>query len=129
MEEKTQSLIALSTTEAEYIALSSALREFIGVIHLMEDLKKHGLPLHSTTPIIKCRIFEDNMSCVKMTNNHITRPHTKHFALRLHHFHSHIIKRIITVEYISTNHQLSDILIKPLSKPQFTHLRDKLMSW
>ena len=67
-----QTLIALSTTEAEYIALSSALREFIGVINLMEDLKGHSIPLYASTPIIKCRTFEDNVSCVKMTNNYKT---------------------------------------------------------
>ena len=126
---KVQSLVALSTTKAEYIALSSALRKVIGIIHLMEDLKTNGLPLHSTTPIIKCRTFEDNMSCVKMANNHITRPRTKHLALRLHHFHSQILKKIITVEHISTKDQIADIFTKPLPKPQFTHLRDILMSW
>ena len=36
---KIQPLIALSTAEAEYIALSSALREVIAIIHLMDDLK------------------------------------------------------------------------------------------
>ena len=126
---KVQSLIALSTTEAEYIALSSALRDVIGIIHLLEDLKQHALPLHASTPIIKCRTFEDNMSCVKMANNHKTRPRTKHLAIRLHHFRSHIVKKTITVEHISTKEQLADIFTKPLPKPQFCKLRNPLMSW
>ena len=126
---KIQPLIALSTAEAEYIALSSALREVIAIIHLMDDLKKHGLPLHGSTPIIKCRTFEDNMSCVRMANNHITRPRTKHLALRLHHFRSYVIKKIITVEHISTKEQLADIFTKPLPKEQFCHLRKQIMSW
>ena len=123
-----QNLIALSTTEAEYIALSSALREVIAIIHLLEDLQSHSLPIHCPTPIIKCRTFEDNMSCVKMANNHKTRPRTKHLSLRLHHFRSHIVRKIITVEHISTKHQLADIFTKPLPKVQFLHLRDQFMS-
>ena len=37
-----QKLVALSTTEAEYIALSSALREVIAIINLLEELKVQG---------------------------------------------------------------------------------------
>ena len=69
---KVQSLIALSTTEAEYIALSSALREVITIIHLLDDLKSNALPIHGSTPIVKCRTFEDNMSCLNLATNHKT---------------------------------------------------------
>lgn len=65
--------------------------------------------LHSTTPTVKCRTFEDNMSCVKMANNHT--------------------KKLITAEHISTKDQIADIFTKPLPKPQFSKLRDILMSW
>ena len=126
---KVQSLIALSTTEAEYIALSSALREVIAIVHLLEDLKSYGLPIHGSTPVVKCRTFEDNMSCVNMANTHKTRPRTKHLCIRLHHFRSHILRKTITVEHISTKEQIADILTKPLARPQFEKLRDPLMSW
>ena len=42
---KIQSIIALSTTEAEYVALSSALREVIPIIKLLEDLSARGFPV------------------------------------------------------------------------------------
>ena len=126
---RSQSLIALSTTEAEYITLSSALREVIAIIHLLEDLKHHGLPVHGSTPIIKCKTFEDNMSCVKMATNHITCPRTKHLSIRLHHFRSFVKNKIISIEHISTKDQIADIFTKPLPKPQFCKLRDILLSW
>ena len=126
---KVQSLIALSTTEAECIALSSVLHEVIAIIHLLEDLKQYALPRHASTPIIKCQTFEDNMSCVKMANNHKTRPRTKHLSIRLHHFRSNIVKKTIMVEHISTKEQLADIFTKPLPKHQFCKLRDPIMSW
>ena len=126
---KIQSLTALSTTEAEYIALSAALREVIGIIHLLQDLKDNGLPILGTKPKICCRTFEDNKSCIALATNHRTRPRTKHLSIRLHHFRSFVVNKIISVEYVSTTEQIADIFTKPLAKPQFCKLRDKLMSW
>ena len=126
---KIQSLTALSTTKAEYIALSATLREAIGIINLLQDLKNNGLPIIGTTPKIYCRTFEDNKMCITLATNHQTRPHTKHFSIRLHHFRSFVVNKIISVEYVSTTEQIADIFTKPLAKPQFCKLRDKLMSW
>ena len=69
------------------------------------------------------------MSCVKLANEHKSRPRTKHFAIRLHHFRSYVVNKQITVEHISTKDQLADIFTKPLPKTQFNILRDKLMGW
>ena len=94
----------------------------------MEDLKTHGLPIHGSTPIVWCCTFEDSMSCVKMTNNYITLPRTKYLCICLHHFRSHIMSKTIAVKHISTKDQLADIFTKPLPKPQFSKLRDLLIS-
>ena len=59
-----KSLIALSTTEEEYISLSSSLREFIGVLNLMNELKERKFSFNRSIPKIKCRVFKDNMSCI-----------------------------------------------------------------
>lgn len=124
-----QPIIALSTTEAEYVALSTALRDVIAIIQLLEELKSHGFKIHKTTPKVVCRTFEDNMSCVKIATNHKTRPRTKHLAIRLHHFRSFVLNKTITIEHISTKEQTADIFTKPLPKPQFEKLRQKLMYW
>jgi hypothetical protein len=126
---KMQPLIALSTTEAEYIALSSSLREVIGVMNLMTELKERKFNFHHPTPRIVCRTFEDNKSCIEIATNHKTRPRTKHLSVRLHHFRSHVVNKSITIEHISTKEQIADIFTKPLARDQFRKLRNKLMTW
>ena len=126
---KTQSLIALSTTEAEYVALSTALREVIAILQLLEELNKNGLPIHKDTPKFVCKTYEDNKSCISIANDHRTRPRTKHFALKLHHFRSYIVNKTISIDHVSTTEQIADIFTKPLPRVQFERLRRKLMTW
>ena len=76
----------LSSTEAEYIAVSSSLCEFIGVLNLMNELKECKFSFNHSIPNIKCRVFEDNMICIAIATNHRTRPRTKHILVRLHQF-------------------------------------------
>jgi hypothetical protein len=83
---KLQPLITLSTTDAEYIALSTDLREVIAVMDLLNELKSNGFQIHSDIPKVKCRVFEDNKSCIEIATNHKMMPRTKHLSVRLHHF-------------------------------------------
>ena len=126
---KLQTLIALSTTEAEYIALSSALREVIAVMQLLDELKARKFPVHPSIPNVTCRTFEDNRSCIEIATNHKTRPRTKHLSVRLHHFRSFVANNRISIQHISTKEQIADMFTKPLAKDQFTKLRDRLMNW
>ena len=126
---KMHTLVALSTTEAEYIALSSALREVIGIMHLMREIQSRGFDLNLTTPEVRCTVFEDNQSCIEIATNHRTRPRTKHLSVRLHHFRSHILAKTISVRHISTKEQLADMFTKPLPRDQFAKLRNRFMGW
>ena len=122
-------MIASNTTEAKCIALSTALREVIAIIRLLEVLKSQDSPIHGSTPRIKCKTFEDNMSCISSATSHKTRPRTKHICIKLHHFRSSVVNKIISNEYVSTKDQITDIFTKPLARPQFSKLRDLLVSW
>ena len=54
-----QYLIALSTAETDYIGLSTTLQKVIGIINLLEELKGNGFNVHTNTPKVTCRKFED----------------------------------------------------------------------
>jgi len=125
---KLQTEVALSTTEAEYIALSQAMRDIIPMRALLSELTTlTRLTLGSTTTY--STIFEDNKGCVELANTPKMRPRTKHIALKYHHFRSHVASGDIKVRWIDTKHQLADIFTKPLPEPLFTSLRLLLLGW
>ena len=124
-----QSLIALSTTEAEYIALSTALREVLAIMNLVNELKLRGIDIPIDTPKVRCRVWEDNAACLELANNPKSRPRTKHLSVRLHHFRSYVKSKLISIRHVSTKEQIADIFTKPLPRDQFIYLRDKLMGW
>ncbi|KAL3786278.1 hypothetical protein HJC23_005356 [Cyclotella cryptica] len=57
---KLQSQVALSTTEAEYIAMSMALRDVIPIMELMNEFRERIFKVICTQPQVYCKVFEDN---------------------------------------------------------------------
>ena len=125
-----QSIITLSTTEAEYVALSSALRDVIYILQLNTELQENGfdVPTHGP-PNVACRVFEDNSGALELANNPKLRPRTKHIAIPYHHFRHHVAAGTIHIEKIATQHQIADIFTKALPLSSFRYLRRLLMGW
>lgn len=125
---KLQTEISLSTTEAEYIALSQAMREVIPLMGILRELEKFK-ELKNVIPTMKCTVFEDNQSCIKLAKAPRMNPRTKYIALKYHHFRSHVKQGLVDIEYVDTHDQIADIFTKPLSSTQFRLLRKKLCGW
>lgn len=123
-----QSLIALSTTKAEYITLSTVLSEVIALTHLLEELHTKQFNFPFPTPKVVCHTFKDNQSCVKIATNHQTWPRTKHLSVQLHHFRLHVSKTI-TIKHINAKSQIANMLTTLLPHKQFNVLCHKLMGW
>jgi len=125
---KLQTEVALSTTEAEYIALSQAMRDLIPMRALLTELSTLTCLSFDTTTTFST-VFEDNKGCVELANAPKMRPRTKHIALKYHHFRSHVASGDIKIRWIDTKNQLADIFTKPLPEPLFTTLRLLLLGW
>jgi len=82
---KLQSEISLSTTEAEYIALSTAMRDLLPMMTMLKELKD-TLQLPEITYKCHANVFEDNKSCEELAKMPKYRPRTKHIAVKFHHF-------------------------------------------
>ena len=125
-----QSLVALSTTEAELIDLSTALREVIHLQNLLLELCGCNFPIPFTKPQVVCRTFEDNAACIEVAqSDHKIRSRTKHISVHLFHFHDHVEKALIQIEHVPSKCQLADIFTKPLPQDQYMHLHDHSMGW
>ena len=132
---KLQTTIALSTTEAEYMAMSMAMREVIALMHLIEELRSNGINFIEEKPIIKCKVFEDNVGAIELAKLPKLLPRTKHIAIQYHHFRSWTMKGLdrsaqqIGVEHISTEFQQAGIMTKPLPRVQFQQLQKLICGW
>ena len=127
---KMQNTIALSTTEAEYTALSTSMRDIIYLLNLVDEFQTHDIHLPNTKqPHVTCRVFEDNVGAMELANNPKLRPRTKHLAVQLHHFRQYILNKRVTVERVATKHQLADIFTKPLPRDAFEYLRSRILGW
>jgi len=126
---KMQTEIALSTTEAEYIALSTALREVIPMMELIEEMRVEGFGMMATTPTVYCKVFEDNSGAVELATVHKTRPRTKHLNVKYHHFRQFVDDGSIKVQGIGTDEQQADLLTKPLSEQIFVAHRRSISFW
>ncbi len=126
---KLQTEITLSTTEAEYIALSTSAREIIPLLSLAQEAATFGVINKVETPIIRCKIFEDNEGAVEMANVPKMRPRTKHLNIKYHFFRQFVEKGILQVLQFSGEQQIADVLTKPLEEASFTKHRKKITGW
>ena len=125
---KLQTEIALSTTESEYIALSTAMCEVIPFLELLKEASE-VFDFPATKPKFCCKVWEDNKSCIKVATSPKFTPRTKHIAIKYHHFRSRVNDGTITIHSIDTSEQIADIFTKPLAEKSFCYLRKKLMGW
>ena len=119
----------MSTTEAEYIALSQALREVIPIINLLEELKSNNIDTVSSTPTVFCKAFEDNLGALELAKSPKMKPRTKHINISYHHFREHVRLRTIRLHPISTKDQLADMYTKHIPRDIFPKVRKLIIGW
>jgi hypothetical protein len=93
-----QSSVALSTIEAEYIALSVAVHEAVWLRKLLTDLFDYEMD--PTT--IHC----DNQSCLKLSQNPMFHDRSKHIEIKYHYIRDMVQRKTVHVQYLSTMNRL-----------------------
>jgi len=114
---KKQPCVALSTTEAEYIAVGHACAQSIWLKHQLMD---YGVKLE------KVPLYCDNTSAIYLTKNPIQHSKTKHIEIKHHFIRDHIQKGDIEIMFVKTENQLADLFTKPLASDRFNKLRTEL---
>ena len=113
---KLQTQIALSTMESEYIALSQAMRELIGVREMLKEIYNvilkdsklfNKLTYHTISKtfstIPSFIVHEDNSACLRFATTPKMSPRTKHIAIPYHFFHSKVANNEVKVQAVDTN--------------------------
>ena len=111
---KKQPVVALSTSEAEYVALCLAAQEAIWLRRMLTEL--------GTSP--ECVILmEDNQVAIALAKNPVAHARTKHIDIRYHYIREAIQSGEIDVKYCPTREMNADLLTKPLPKGLFQNLQ------
>ena len=115
--------ICLSSEEAEYVAMSQALRQALPLILLLKEFNCIFPEESCSTPRFNCKVFKDNTACISIANSDKFTPRTEHLALMYHWFKEYAKKKMFDIVHISTQDQLVDYFTKPLDKVTFPKFR------
>lgn len=106
-----QPTVALSTTEAEYMAMSAATQEALWWRGFRSELFGVQMPVQ-----ISC----DNRSAICLAEKEIGySPRSKHIDLRHHFVREQVELKTITLQYVESKQQKADVLTKPISGRMF----------
>lgn len=111
---KRQTSVALSSAEAEYMALALAAQEVQRIRHLLQEMKI-GVTTATT-------IHVDNTSAIAMARSAGSTSRVKHIDLRVHFVLEHTESGDIDVKHVRSADQLADYLTKPIAMPSFADL-------
>ncbi|XP_044720120.1 reverse transcriptase (RNA-dependent DNA polymerase) domain-containing protein [Hirsutella rhossiliensis] len=115
---KRQPCVTLSSTEAEYVALTQSAQEAIWLRSLMKDLSH---PQAGPTAI-----HEDNKGAIDLANNPQHHSRTKHISLKWHFVREKVAEGTVSLIKIEGTKQPADGLTKALPRDAFLRFRDSL---
>ena len=116
---KLQKSVALSSTEAEYVALTATARDVIWCRALLEEM---GFSMKEASII-----HEDNDSAAKIAQSYKKHPGVKHIQIRHYFIRDRVLEvKDIAIERLSTYDMVADLLTKQLPYPAFKRHRDAL---
>lgn len=104
---KKQRNVALSTVEAEYVALSFMCQEAVWLRELAKEIARAD---KGETICIKC----DSTEAIASAKNYITSQRTKHIDIRHHFVREKIEEKVISISYLPTSEMIADIFTKAL---------------
>ena len=112
---KHQLIVALSSTEAEYVALCFAAQETIWLRHLLLSIG-----FEQVSPMI---LQEENQGTIALSKNPNNHPHLKHIDIKYHYIREIVEKKQAELVYCPTEKMIANILTERLPKSRFQCLR------
>ena len=107
-----QSIVALSTMQAEYIAASDWSREAVWLRTLLQDLGS----AQTGPTLLQC----DNESAINLAYNPLAHKGSKHIDLRHHYIRELVEAKVVRIKHVNSKAQLADMLTKAVDAGTFS---------
>jgi hypothetical protein len=117
---KKQTTVALSTAEAEYIAIATALQELLWMNQYLTELSLKD----AETPVLR----SDNQAAIQIATNDTLHSRSKHIDIRYHFIRDVVRRGEVELIWISTKDQEADINTKGLDVTTYKRLRGRVVS-
>ncbi|GJR41659.1 integrase, catalytic region, zinc finger, CCHC-type containing protein [Tanacetum coccineum] len=114
---KRQKSVAISSTKAEYIAMSGCCAQ---ILWMRSQLTDYGLGFN------KIPMYCDNKSAIALCCNNVQHSHSKHIDIRFHFIKEQVENGVVELYFINTKYQLANIFTKALCRKRIEFLINKL---
>ncbi|GJX57996.1 hypothetical protein Tco_0289386 [Tanacetum coccineum] len=114
---KRQKSVAISSTEAEYIALSGY---YAQVLWMRSQLIDYGLGFN------KIPMYCDNKSAIALCCNNVQHSRSKHINIRFYFIKEQVENRVVDLYFVNPEYQLANIFTKALGRERIEFLINKL---
>ncbi|GJU69005.1 retrovirus-related pol polyprotein from transposon TNT 1-94 [Tanacetum coccineum] len=112
-----QKSAAISSTKAEYIALSGCCAQFLW---MRSQLIDYGLGFN------KIPMYCDNKSAIALCCNNVQHSRSKHINIRFHFIKEQVENGVLEIYFVNTKYQLANIFTKALCRERIEFLINKL---
>lgn len=113
-----QPTVALSTCEAEYMALASTIQECLYLEQLLGNMDSYKYT--------QTVIHEDNQGTIALARNPVNRKRCKHIDIKYDFIRSTVNEGKVNLMYCSTDEMVADMMTKPVSKVKLQKFADFL---
>ncbi|GJY58208.1 retrovirus-related pol polyprotein from transposon TNT 1-94 [Tanacetum coccineum] len=114
---KRQKSAAISSTEAEYIAMSGCCAQ---ILWMRSQLTDYGLGFN------KIPMYCDNKSAIALCCNNVQHSRSKHIDIRFHFIKEQVENGVVELYFVNTEYQLADIFTKALCRERIEFIINKL---
>ena len=114
---KKQMSTSISSTEAEYIAMSSCCAQ---ILWMRSQLSDYGFEFN------KIPLYCDNKSAIALSCNNVQHSRAKHIDIRHHFIREQVEKGVVELYFVRSEYQLADIFTKALPRERFEFILPRL---
>ena len=115
---KKQSNVALSSCEAEYVALAVAVQELKFLNQLLLDMN-----IETAKPV---KLYVDNQGAIALAKNPVQHQRCKHIDIKYHYVRDEIENGYVNLIYVPSEQNLADIFTKPVTKVKLSNFINDL---